>query len=95
MALDETECEAIIAEAEKSNVMIGYRLHFERGNLQVIEWLKSGKIGEAKIFSSVFSQQVKAGNSRLKRDVGGGPIYGLGCTASTLRVTCSRQSLKK
>ncbi len=80
MALDETECQAIIAEAEKSNVklMIGYRLHFERGNLQAIDWVKSGKIGEAKIFSSVFSQQVKAGNSRLKGDVGGGPIYDLG-----------------
>lgn len=80
MALDETECEAIISEAEKSKVklMIGYRLHFERGNLQAIEWVKSGKIGEAKIFSSVFSQQVKAGNSRLKGDVGGGPIYDLG-----------------
>ena len=47
-------------------------------NLQVIEWVNSGKIGEARIFRSVFSQQIKAGNSRLKRDVGGGPIYDLG-----------------
>lgn len=38
MALEETECEAMIAEAERSNVklMIGYRLHFERGNLQAV-----------------------------------------------------------
>ena len=80
MALDETECVAMIAEAEKSNVklMIGYRLHFERGNLQAVEWVKSGKIGDPKLFSSVFSQQVKQGNSRLKGDVGGGPIYDLG-----------------
>jgi glucose-fructose oxidoreductase len=80
MALDETECEAMIAEAEKSNVklMIGYRLHFERGNLQAVEWVNSGKIGDPKLFSSVFSQQVKQGNSRLKEDVGGGPIYDLG-----------------
>ena len=80
MALDETECEAMIAEAEKSNVklMIGYRLHFERANLQAIAWANSGKIGAPKLFSSVFSQQVKHGNSRLKEDVGGGPIYDLG-----------------
>ena len=80
MALDETECEAMIAEAEKSNVklMIGYRLHFERANLQAVSWVNSGKIGDPKLFSSVFSQQVKQGNSRLKQDVGGGPIYDLG-----------------
>ena len=80
MALDESDCEAMNAEAEKSHVklMIGYRLHFERGNLQAIKWVESGKIGEPKIFNSVFSQQVKPGNSRLKGDVGGGPVYDLG-----------------
>jgi predicted dehydrogenase len=79
MALEETECEAMIAEAERSNVklMIGYRLHFERGNLQAVSWVNSGKIGEPKLFSSIFSQQVKQGNSRLKENVGG-PIYDLG-----------------
>jgi glucose-fructose oxidoreductase len=80
MAFDETECQAMIAEAEKSKVklMIAYRLHFERGNLQVIDWVKSGRIGDPRIFSSVFSQQVKADNSRMQKDVGGGPIFDLG-----------------
>ena len=80
MALDEKECESMIEEAEQANVklMIAYRLHFERGNLQVVDWIASGKIGEPRIFSSVFSQQVKAGNSRLKGDVGGGPLYDMG-----------------
>jgi glucose-fructose oxidoreductase len=80
MALDEKECESMIDETERANVklMIAYRLHFERGNLQVIDWINSGKIGEPRIFSSVFSQQVKAGNSRLKGDVGGGPLYDMG-----------------
>jgi len=70
----------MIAEAEKSGIklMIAYRLHFEHGNLQAVEWVNLGKIGEPKIFNSVFSQQVKAGNSRLKGEVGGGPIYDLG-----------------
>ena len=80
MALEETECEAMIAEAERSKVklMVGYRLHFERGNLEAISWVGSRRIGEPKLFSPVFSQQVKQGNSRLKLEVGGGPIYDLG-----------------
>ena len=80
MALDEMECESMIDEAARSSVklMIAYRLHFERGNLQVIDWIGSGKIGEPRIFSSIFAQQVQAGNSRLKGDVGGGPLYDMG-----------------
>lgn len=79
MAMDELECGSMVEEAEKAGVklMIAYRLHFERGNLQAIQWVNSGKIGEPRIFSSVFSQQVKAGNSRLKRE-DGGPLYDLG-----------------
>jgi glucose-fructose oxidoreductase len=79
MAMDEQECESMIAAAEKSGVklMIAYRLHFERGNLQAIDWVKLGKIGDPRIFSSVFSQQVKTGNSRLE-DKNGGPLYDLG-----------------
>jgi predicted dehydrogenase len=80
MAMDEMECNSMISETEKAGVklMIAYRLHFERGNLQVVEWVKSGKIGEPKVFSSVFSQQVKAGNSRLDGELAGGPLYDMG-----------------
>jgi predicted dehydrogenase len=80
MAFDESECDAIIAAAEESKVklMIAYRLHFERGNLQAVEMVNSAKIGKPRIFTSVFSQQVKEGNSRLKKDVGGGALYDMG-----------------
>jgi predicted dehydrogenase len=80
MALDESECDAMIAAAEESKVklMIAYRLHFERGNLQAVETVNSGKIGDPRIFTSVFSQQVKEGNSRLKNDIGGGALYDMG-----------------
>lgn len=80
MALSETECQSMIAAVEQANIkfMIAYRLHFERGNLDAIEVVNSGKIGEPRIFDSTFSQQVRAGNSRLKRDVGGGPIFDMG-----------------
>ena len=69
MALDEADCQAMIAEVERAKVklMIAYRLHFERGNLHAVEYVNAGKLGEAKVITSVFSQQVRAGNSRLKK----------------------------
>ena len=80
MALDEADCEAMIEAAQKADVklMIAYRLHLEAGNLHAIDAIHSGKIGDPRIFSSVFSQQVKPGNSRLKKDVGGGALYDMG-----------------
>jgi predicted dehydrogenase len=80
MALDEADCEAMVEAAEKADVklMVAYRLHLEAGNLYAIDLVHSGKIGDPRIFSSVFSQQVKAGNSRLKKDVGGGALYDMG-----------------
>jgi predicted dehydrogenase len=80
MGFDETECAAMIAATENAHVklMIAYRLHFERGNLQAVDIVNSGKIGEPRIFTSVFSQQVKSGNSRLKKDIGGGALYDMG-----------------
>jgi predicted dehydrogenase len=80
MALTEQDCEAMIEAVENAGVklMIAYRLHFERGNLHAVEVVNSGKIGEPRIFTSVFSQQVKAGNSRLQKDVGGGALYDMG-----------------
>jgi len=80
MALDEYDCKSMIAAAERARVklMIAYRLHFERGNLQAIDTVNSSKIGRPRVFNSVFSQQVKLGNSRLQKDVGGGPLWDTG-----------------
>jgi predicted dehydrogenase len=80
LALHEKDCEDIITVVENAGVkfMVAYRLHFERGNLNAIDVVNSGKIGEPRIFTSVFSQQVKEGNSRLKKNVGGGAIYDMG-----------------
>ncbi len=80
MSFSEADCEAMIDAVESAGVklMVAYRLHLERGNLEAIEIVKSGKIGEPRIFTSVFSQQVKKGNSRLKKDIGGGALYDMG-----------------
>jgi predicted dehydrogenase len=80
MAVTEQECEAMIDAATKAGtkLMIAYRLHFERGNLSVIQAIRAGKIGEPRIFNSVFSQQVAAGNTRLRTESGGGPLFDIG-----------------
>lgn len=80
MAFTEADCEAMIQAAQTANVrlMVAYRLHFEQGNLDTVETIRSGQIGEPRIFDSIFSQQVQEGNSRLKKDIGGGPIYDMG-----------------
>jgi predicted dehydrogenase len=80
MAVTEQECEAMIEAASRAKVklMIAYRLHFEKGNLSAVETIHSGKIGKPRVFSSNFCQQVTAGNSRLKAELGGGPLYDIG-----------------
>ncbi len=80
MAATAAECEAMIRVCREHHVklMIAYRLHFDPANLQAIQIVNSGEIGEPRIFSSVFAQQVEQGNVRLKKDLGGGPLMDMG-----------------
>ncbi|MBV9887638.1 MAG: Gfo/Idh/MocA family oxidoreductase [Acidobacteria bacterium] len=80
MAVNERECKTMIDAAERAKVklMIAYRLHFEKGNLSAIASIRDGKIGEPRIFTSTFCQQVTEGNSRLDEELAGGPLYDIG-----------------
>ena len=80
MAVTEQECQEMIAAAAKTRVrlMIAYRLHFEKANLEAVEIVRSGKLGQPRFFSSVFAMQVKEENIRLKRELGGGTLYDIG-----------------
>lgn len=80
MAETELDCQQMIEAAAqgRAKLMIAYRLHFEPANLQAIETITSGKIGEPRFFSSVFSQSVAEGNIRLKAGLGGGPLMDMG-----------------
>lgn len=80
LAVTEDECRQMIDAAEAGGVklMTAYRLHFEEANLDSIRIVQSGQIGEPRFFISAFSQQVKEGNIRLKRELGGGTLYDLG-----------------
>jgi glucose-fructose oxidoreductase len=79
MALTEQDCKAMIAAARRGRVklMVAYRLHFEEANLKAAALVRSGKLGEPRIFDSVFTLQVKAGNIRVQAE-GGGALYDIG-----------------
>ena len=75
------ECRKIeqAARRHKIKVMTAYRLHFEEANLRAIELVRSGKLGEPRIFNSVFTMQVTDPNNiRLKRRRGGGTLFDIG-----------------
>ncbi len=80
MALTVKDAEAMIRVCAKNEVrlMIAYRLHFERANLEAIDTVASGKIGEPRYFSSDFSLDVKPGDIRVRKETGGGALWDLG-----------------
>jgi predicted dehydrogenase len=80
MALSAEQCERMAKAARDAGVklMVAYRLHFERANLEAIEVARSGRIGEPRLFSSTFTMQVVPGNIRVKKALGGGTLYDIG-----------------
>jgi glucose-fructose oxidoreductase len=80
LAVTEEECHEMIKACADNQVrlMTAYRLHFEKANLEAIRIVNSGKIGEPRIFQSLFTMQVKPGNIRLKKSTGGGTLYDVG-----------------
>ena len=80
MAVTEAECERMARAAREARVklMIAYRLHFERANLEALEIARSGRIGEPRLFNSTFAMHVVPDNIRVKRDLGGGVLYDIG-----------------
>jgi len=82
MAVTADDCRAMIQAAEQNRVklMIAYRLHLEAANLHAVEVAQSGTLGELRLFTSEFSQQVADNNVRVEQPVsrGGGPLYDMG-----------------
>jgi predicted dehydrogenase len=80
MALNSAECASMIAAATEHDVklMIAYRLHFEKANLEAIRIAKSGKLGDVRSFDSTFSFQVKDRNIRVRKESGGGTVPDIG-----------------
>jgi predicted dehydrogenase len=62
----------------KVKLMVAYRLHFERANLEAGEIARSGRMGELRQFTSTFTMHVVPDNIRVKRALGGGTLYDIG-----------------
>ncbi len=80
MAVTAEACQRMIEACRENSVklMIAYRLHFEEINLEVVDLVRRGRIGEPKFFNSSFAMQVRAGDIRTKRRLGGGTLYDIG-----------------
>ncbi len=80
MATTQDDCEAMIRVAGKKNVklMIAYRLHFNDANLHAVRVAQSGDLGELRYFGSLFGLNVKEGNIRTRKDLGGGTLFDIG-----------------
>jgi predicted dehydrogenase len=82
MAPTPHECREMVEAANQNHVklMIAYRLHFEAGNLEAVRLAQSGKLGDMRVFTSEFAQQVADGNVRVTEPAprGGGPLYDMG-----------------
>jgi glucose-fructose oxidoreductase len=80
MAVTEPECREMIAAARQggTKLMIAYRLHFEEANLKAIDIVRTGQLGEPRLFTSTFTLPVVEGNIRVKGEMGGGTLYDIG-----------------
>jgi predicted dehydrogenase len=80
MAANVEQCQAIIDASERSGakLMVAYRLHFEAATLDAIELVRSGRIGEPRLFSSIFCQTVSGKNHRANPKYGAGPLQDMG-----------------
>jgi len=80
MATNSADAERMIDACSDAGVklMVAYRLHFERANLEVADLVRKRRIGDAKLFGSQFAMQVKQGNIRTQAERGGGPEWDIG-----------------
>ncbi len=80
MATSEEDCRAIEQAAARTGakLMIAYRLHFEPATLEALRLIRSGTLGEVRLFTSTFCQKVAARNHRAKHGYWAGPVPDMG-----------------
>lgn len=80
MAPSEDDCRAMndVAELQGKKLMIAYRLHFEEGTIAALDTVRSGKLGDVRLFVSSFAQQVDGRNHRCQTQFWAGPLPDMG-----------------
>jgi predicted dehydrogenase len=69
---------ALACDQGGAKLMVAYRLHFEEATLKALELVRSGKLGEPRVFESVFSHRVRSDDIRRDAALGGGAALDLG-----------------
>src|SRR5436190_841833 len=71
---------AVAGQQTRRKLMIAYRLHFERANLEAVSQLAKQRLGDVRHISGTLTVPVRdPGNVRLGSPArGGGPLYDLG-----------------
>jgi len=59
-------------------LMCAYRLHFERATLAALDIVRSGQLGDVRLFSSFFTHVVRPGDIRMNSELAGGATYDIG-----------------
>lgn len=80
MEVSLAKCQEIL-DAQKetgAKLMIAYRLHFEPATLSTLDLIRSGDLGDLRIFNSTFCQKVDPANHRAQNGVEGGPLFDMG-----------------
>ena len=80
LAVTMQECRRMIQAADQADtkLMTAYRLHFEEANMNTVELARSGRLGNLRLFNSVFTMQVREGDIRVEAELGGGSLYDIG-----------------
>ncbi|MGI9522173.1 MAG: Gfo/Idh/MocA family protein [Hyphomicrobiaceae bacterium] len=80
LATTVADCEAMISAANEAGVLLmtAYRLHNDPGTIEVLEQIRKGAIGQARLFISTFSFQSAPDNHRLQAKHWGGPLQDIG-----------------
>jgi glucose-fructose oxidoreductase len=74
------DARAMVEACDRAKVLLmtAYRLHFEEANLNTVETVRAGKIGDPRVFVSTHTMQVDPENVRTDLDLGGGPLEDIG-----------------
>lgn len=81
MAVSVSECEEMIRACREAGVLlsIGYRLHFEPHNREMMELHRNGRIGTIRRVTAGHGMDIEPGVWRLNRSLaGGGPLMDVG-----------------
>ncbi len=93
MAITVADCDNMIAAAKKASksLSIGYRLHYDPYNLEMVRLAKEKVYGDVKKITSGFGFNAQKGIWRLdKKLAGGGPLMDLGIYCYAGHYVCNR-----